>query len=401
MPLFIYRARNDENVLQGGYVEAPDANTAAETLMDRGYVVVSLKEYNLPFWQKTIRIWQHVGTRELVVFFRQLSVLISASVPIVQSLRILTNQISNTVLKKAVGELADEVDGGAKLSSAMARYPYIFSSLEYSLIQTGETSGKLDEVMEYLATQEERNYDLISRIRGAMAYPVVVLSLLLLVGVFVMIFIIPQLTSLLTDSGVPLPLATQLLIDLSDLLRVWWWAVLLVLGSLVAGAVAFYQTPYGRWQFNAITLKIPVFGKLLQRIYLVRICRALQTLIIGGVHVTRALTIVSGVVSNVIYKQVIDATVKEVEDGNSITTVMIKSPFVPPMVPQMLAIGEQTGKLDEVLGKVGDFYSREIDNLINGLVSLIEPLIIVAIALGVGFIMVAVMMPLYSLTEAA
>jgi len=171
--------------------------------------------------------------------------------------------------------------------------------------------------------------------------------------------------------------------------------------AVVVGFVAFIRTPFGHMQLDSFLLRIPVIGKLMQRVYLVRICRSLQTLIVGGVHLTRALTIVGGVVGSPIYKQIIEATVREVEDGNSITTVMARSPFVPPMVPQMMAIGEQTGKLDEILEKISDFYSREIDNLVGSLMSLLEPVVIIFIAVGIGFLLVAVLMPLYNVTAAA
>lgn len=399
--LYSYRARSLDQTLVEGTVEGASVDAAADLLIGRGLSIISLTEFQVPFWKRTIQPLQHVRVRDLVVFFRQLSVLISASVPIVQALRILVNQITSPTLRKAVGELADEVDGGSKLSAAMARYPHIFSPLHRSLIQTGETSGKLDEVMEYLAAQEERNYDLMSKIKGSMTYPIVTICMLVGVGTFVMVVIIPQLTAIIQESGAELPLATRILIGISYVISNWWWAILLGIGVVIAGGVAVLQTPYGRWQVDAMLLKLPIFGKLLQRIYLVRICRALQTLIIGGVHVTRALAIVSGVVGNVLYKQIIEATVKEVEDGNSITTVMARSRFVPPMVPQMLAIGEQTGKLDEILEKIADFYSREIDNLVRSLVSLIEPLIIIVIALGVATLLVAVLLPLYNITAAA
>lgn len=382
-------------------MDAVSLDAAADALMSRGLALIELYEYTLPFWKRTVQPWKRVKSRDLVVFYRQLSVLISASVPIVQSLRILTSQISSPNLKRAVLEIANEVDGGAKLSSSMARHPQIFSPLHRSLIQTGETSGKLDEIMDYLATQEERNYDLLSRIRGAMAYPLVVIALLTVVSVFVVVVIIPQLTVVLEQSGAELPITTRILIGASDIIRGWWWAILAVLGILGAGFVAFVSTPYGRWQVDSVLLKLPIFGKLLQRIYLVRISRSLETLVVGGVHVTKALAIVSGVVGSPIYKQIIDTTIKEVEDGNSITTVMARSPYVPAMVPQMMAIGEQTGKLDEILKKISDFYSREIDNLVRSMVSLIEPLIIIFIALGVGFLLVSVLMPLYNATSAA
>src|SRR3989338_7645239 len=177
--MYAYRARTSDNTLVQGLVEGVSADAAAEVLIARGLSILDVQEYRLPFWKRSVQPWPHVKIRDLVVFFRQLSVLISASVPIVQSLRILTGQITSVALKKAVTQIAEEVEGGAKLSAAMARHPRIFFSLHRSLVQTGETSGKLDEVVDYLALQEERNYDLLSRVRGAMIYPLITVTMLI------------------------------------------------------------------------------------------------------------------------------------------------------------------------------------------------------------------------------
>ena len=401
MAVYTYKAKTKEHQTLSGTLESVSLDAAADSLMEKGLAIIALREYRLPIWSRKVQPHRRVKSRDIVVFFRQLSVLISASVPIVQSMRVLTNQVSSPTLRRAIGEIANEVDAGAKLSVAMAKYPHVFSQLHRSLIQTGETSGKLDEIMDYLATQEENNYELMSRIKGSMAYPAVVVLLLLCVSVFVVVVIIPQLTQILTETGAELPLPTKILMGASDVIRSYWWAILIGLGVIIVSFVAAWRTPYGRWQFDNIILKTPIFGQLLQRVYLVRICRSLQTLIIGGVHVTRALTIVSGVVESPIYRQIIDSTVREVEDGNSITTVMARSPFIPPMVPQMMAIGEQTGKLDTILEKIADFYSREIDNLVRSMVSLIEPVVIIVIAMGIGFLLVAVLMPIYNATTSA
>jgi type II secretory pathway component PulF len=399
MPLFSYQARTGTDQLVEGVVEASDENAAADVLLDRNLAVTSLRELRQPVWQRSLTMLERVRARDRVVFFRQLSVLVSANVPIVQALRVLEAQVTNLTLKSAVSALADEVDGGAKLSQAMGRYEHIFSALEVSLIATGETSGKLDEILEYLATQEERDYDLTRKIRGAMIYPTIVVSLMVVVGATMVVFVIPKLTELLTQSGTTLPLPTRLLLGLAHVLTTWWWALLLLAaGGAVAGRLLI-ATPYGRWRWDSWKLRLPIFGKLLQRVYLVRFCRSLQTLLVGGVSLTQALAIVADVVGNVIYRQVISVTIKEVEDGNSIITALAQSPYVPAIVPQMMAIGEQTGKLDEILEKIAAFYSREVDGLVQNLSSLIEPLVIIAIAGGVGVLFAAVILPIYQLSS--
>jgi type IV pilus assembly protein PilC len=337
--------------------------------------------------------------RDLVVFFRQLSVLISANVPIVQALRVLGGQVSSAILERTIVAMAEDIDGGAKLSQAMARYPHIFSNLERSLIQTGETSGKLDEVLEYLAGQKERDYDLSKKIHGAMIYPAIVITLMVVISGVMIVFVIPKLTDLLQQSGVELPLTTRIFLKTSNFIIGWWWIIILAVAGMIVGSRAFISTPYGRWYWDSWKLRVPFFGKLLQRVYLVRFCLSLRTLLVGGVTITKGLSIVSDVVGNVIYRQIIEATIKEVEEGNSISTVLAQSPYVPGMVPQMMAIGEQTGKLDEILEKISIFYSREIDNVVQNISSFIEPVVIIIISVGVGVLFAAVIQPIYQLSS--
>lgn len=399
MSLFSYSAINKDNQAVEGVVEAVDENTAAEILVEHGLTVTSLRESRKQIWQRSITLWEHVKARDLVVFFRQLSVLISANVPMVQAMRVLTGQIASATLQRTVSALAEDIDGGAKLSQAMARYPHIFSDLDQSLVQTGETSGKLDEVLEYMANQKERDYDLTKKIQGAMIYPSLVVSLMVVVGAVMIIFVIPKLTDLLAQGGVALPLATRILIKTSDIIIHWWWIILLLIVGAIVGIRAFVMTAYGRWHWDAWKLRLPLFGKLFQRVFLVRFCRSFQTLLVGGITVTRALAIVAEVVGNTIYRQLIEATIKEVEGGNSISTVFSQSPFVPPMVPQMMAIGEQTGKLDDILEKISQFYTREIDNTVQNITSFIEPFVIIVIAGGVGLLFAAVIQPIYQLSS--
>jgi len=325
--------------------------------------------------------------------------MISATLPIVQALKILIKQTDNAYFKTVISEIADEVDGGQKFSIALGKHRKVFSNFYVSMIKSGETSGKLDEVLQYLADQLEKDYDLRSKIKGAMIYPVFIISGLLVVGVIMMIFVIPKLTEMLTASGQELPIATRILIGTSSAMRNYWWLMLIIIIALIVGFRYLLKTKGGRKAWDLFLIKLPVFGKLFQRIYLVRFTRSLATLVIGGVPLTTGLKIVNEVVGNTAYQAVIEETIKTVEDGESVAKVMLDSPIVPNLVSQMMSVGEKTGRLDEVLSKVAEFYSREIENIVANLTSLIEPFIMVMIGVAVGGMVAAIILPMYNLAN--
>ena len=400
MPLFSYKARDKENKVTEGLVEAETESGAAEILRERGLDILSLEEKKeIIGFLRYLKFLQRVSAKDIIIFSRQLSVMVSANVPIVQALRILVKQTTSNTLKSIVTGLADEVEGGAKLSSALSRHPEIFDDFFINIIRSGETSGKLDEVLEYLADQKEKDYDLMSKIRGAMIYPVFIVGGLIAVGVVMMIFVIPKLTSILIETGAELPLTTKALIATSNILSNYWWLILIILAGLIVGLKFYISVPAGRYRWDYIKIKLPVFGKLFQRIYLIRFTRSLSTLLKGGVDLLTSLRIVSGVVANAVYKDLIEKTAKEVEDGNPVSTVFIKSKEVPIMVSQMMAIGEQTGKIEEVLDRISDFYSRELSNLVNNLVTALEPLIMLVMGIAVGLMVVAVIVPMFNLAN--
>src|SRR3989339_297997 len=403
MPRYKYKAKSRQGQSFQGVVEAEDENEASQVLDERGLEVVYLeyagesekeksKTLNLPFLNQVKR-------KYVVIFSRQLSVMISANVSVVQSLRILIEQTSNPKLKKIVTDIADNVESGVKLSDALDRHSDVFSHFFVSMVQSGETSGKLDEVLEYLADQEEKDYDLVSKIKGAMIYPIFIICGLTLVGTAMMIFVIPQLTSMLTASGATLPLTTRVLIGTSDIMRNYWWALLVGLGGLFFGFRYVSKTPQGKEIIDSFKLKIPVFGNLFKMIYLVRFTQSLSTLTKGGVPLTAGLTIVAQVVGNNVYQKLIDQTIKEVEDGNSVAVVFLESAAVPKLISQMLSVGEKTGRLSEVLDKVSGFYSREIENMVANMTHLIEPFIMVLIGVAVGGMVASIIMPMYNLAN--
>jgi type IV pilus assembly protein PilC len=295
--------------------------------------------------------------------------------------------------------VADEVDGGMKLSQALSHYPNVFSNFFVAMIKSGETSGRLDDVLEYLATQQEKDYDLISKIKGAMIYPAFIMCGLVAVGIVMMVVVIPKLTAILQETGGKLPMSTKILIGTSSFMTHYWWLLIIILAALFFIFKYLTKTPTGKRYLDWLAIKLPVFGKLFQRIYLVRFARSLATLSSGGIPLVESLKITSEIVGNRVYCDIIDRTVKEVEDGNPIASVFIETKEIPAMVSYMVSVGEQTGKLDVVLEKLADFYSREIDNLVANLVSMIEPMIMVVMGVAVGLMVAAIIMPMYNLAS--
>ncbi|MDP6571439.1 MAG: type II secretion system F family protein [Patescibacteria group bacterium] len=399
MPFFDYLAINEDCDEVAGIVDAVNDEVALDTITDQGLLVLSLKSREeKKGFALEIKFFQRVKVKDLVVFSRQLAVMVSATLPVVQALRILVNQIESVALKIVVSEVADSVDGGARLSDALAKYPKVFSNFYVSMVKSGETAGKLDEVLNYLADQQEKDYDLISKTRGAMIYPAFILSGLVVVGFVMMIFVVPKLTEILKETGASLPITTQILITTSEFFQSFWWIIILIMVGSFFGLRYYRKTAAGKKQTDFILLKVPIFGPLIfQKMYLVRFTRSFATLLTGGVSLTEALKITSDIVGNEVYRDVIQKTIREVEDGNSIATVFKQSTVVPNMVTQMLAVGEQTGKLDTILNKLSNFYSREVDNAVGNLVTLIEPLILMLMGLGVGIMVAAILLPMYSL----
>ena len=398
MSVFKYRAFTKEKRTIAGMVEAPSEDMAVDILRDKELEIISLVEKRSGSGKFNI-VLDRVKTKDIVMFSRQFSVLIGASVALVQSLKLLADQTKNVKFKGIIGEIADEVDGGAKLSDSLAKRPKVFSDFYVNVVRSGETSGKLDEVLTYLADELEKDYDMTSKIKGAMIYPAFVLSGLTVVGAVMMIFVVPKLTAVIAEGGGELPLATKIVIFISDFLAGYYLLVGFMIVVFIVGFRFFLRIPMGKKIVDIVLLRLPIFGKLFQKIYLVRFTRSLQTLLKGGVNITKGLAITAEVVANAMYREIIVETKKEVEDGNSITSAMEKSPYVPVMVSQMIGIGEKTGRLDIILESITNFYSREIDNTIANLMTLMEPIIMVIMGVGVGTMVAAIIMPMYSLSS--
>lgn len=394
--IYRYEALDDQGTKKTGLVEADDSRDAASLLKENNLTLVNLevanikKSINLPFINR-------ISMKDVVIFARQFSIMIGAGVAMVQALRILVNQTENQKFKKVIGEIGDEVEGGAPLSDCLAKRPKIFSNFFVSVVKSGERSGKLDEVLNYLADEIGKDYDMIAKIRGSMIYPAVVMVGMVVIGIVMMVFVLPKLMDVMTETGTALPVATRILIAISNFMTGYWWLLIILFVGLLFAIKIALSSRTGRWIFDAMTLRLPVFGKLFQKILLVRFCRSMNTLLLGGVSIENSLSIAGDVVSNMTYKSLVNQTIKEVEDGNSISIVFLDSPLIPKMVSHMMQVGEETGKLDVVFNKVSEFYNREIDNMLANMMSLLEPLVMILIGVGVGVMVAAVIMPMYSM----
>jgi len=401
MAVFDYRARKADSQQVNGAVVAASENVAYDTLKERGLTIISLEERKEgKIFQNPLALFNRIKVKELVIFARQLAVMINANVPIVRSLKILLRQTENVRFKVILSDILDDVEGGVKLSAALAKYPSVFNNFFVYMVRSGETTGKLDEVLEYLATQKEKDYDLISKVRGAMTYPIVLLTGVLVVGTGLTLFVLPSLLDVFAEANAQLPFPTRVLIAFVGFSKSYWYLIFLGIGALVFGFITFKRTKRGKQIWDLIKIKIPIAGGVFKKLYLSRMARSIATLLEAGVPISRSLEITSDVVDNFVYREVINETIGEVEGGNSITTAFVRSKYIPLMMTQMLAVGEQSGHMDQILGKVADFFDRELENVIANLVTLMEPVILLIMGGAVGFLVAAILLPIYNLSNA-
>ena len=399
MAIFRYKAVNNNGKKVQDLINAFNKRAALEKLKKRGLKNISLYNKTDSLELKILTAINRVTTKDLVAFSRQFSVMISANLPLVKSLKIVAEQTKNVTFKIVISEIAQEVDGGARLSEALAKRPKIFSKFYVNIVRSGETSGKLDEVLTYLADEMERNYDMMSKVKGALIYPAIVFLGLIGIGIFMMVFVIPKLTEMLSSADTELPLATRVVIGTSNFLVGYWWVILLGFVVLIILFKMYGQSDIGRYYIDFLKLKLPIFGKLFHYIYIVHFASSMSTLVSGGVQVNRSLEIVKDVMGNRLYQELIEEASEKVKEGDTISSVFIKSDIMPRMVSQMISVGERTGKIDMVLKKISKFYERELTNLTNNLMTLLEPIIVIIMGIGVGIMVAAIIMPMYNMAS--
>ncbi len=397
---FFYQARNKSGDFKKGIVTAANQGKAEQLLTNNGLIIVSLKEEKASIFSKLDVFTNRVGYKDLVLFSRQFSTLVSARVPIVQSLRILEGQVSSKGLIVVTKSLIVAVEGGESLSNALAKHPNVFGNIYVSLVRSGEASGHVAESLAYLADQLEKDYDLRSRVKSAMTYPGFVLSALVVVGILMFKFVLPNLVSVLKEQNAELPFVSKILISFTDFFEVYWWIVLLGLAGLAVGVRYYVHTIGGRYMWDKVKMRLPVIGMILEKIYLARFARNFATLVAGGIPIIQALKIISEIINNVIYRDILLEVAQQVTNGKAIGESLARYKQFPPLVTQMVKVGEQTAQLDTILLKLATFYEKEVDAKVGMLSSLLEPIIMVILGLGVGVLVAGVLLPIYNLASA-
>lgn len=380
-----------------GVVEASTRDVAFKMLKSRGLYVTILEEVALPFYAQKVGLLERTTKKDVVVFSRQLAIMIKSKVPIVETLKTIAKQTRKHKFKDKILKIAEEVEGGSTLSKSFALYPKLFSPFYINMIKSGEVSGKLSEIFLHLADYLEKEDAFRSKIRGAMIYPIFVIFVFIAVVGIIMIYVIPQLAEVLEGSGQELPTLTKIVMAISEFLKTGWWIVLLVMGSIVAGLIYFARSDFGKDFFDRLFLKTPILKGFLKKLYLSRFALNLSTLISGGLPIVGALTITGEVVGNNYYKEIIFKTRDGVKRGEPMSSVLEQYPdIISPLFFQMIIAGEKTGSIDESLLNVVDFYEKDVERSLDTFVRLLEPIFIILLGGVVAGLMGAVLMPLYS-----
>lgn len=334
-----------------------------------------------------------------MLFSRQLSTLISARVPIIQALKILQEQINTKYLLSIIDDLIAAVENGESLSSAMAKHNNVFGNVYVNLVMSGEASGSLDKSLVYLADQLEKDYELKGKVKGAMTYPIFVLSALVGIALLMFKFVLPNLTSVLEQQGGSLPPVSVALISFTTFFNQYWWLVLMSIAGAILGVRFYISTVSGRYNWDKIKIRIPVIGDIFKKIYLARFARNLSTLVVGGIPIIKALQIVAEIINNVIYREIILDTVTKIQEGKSISEGLSGHPEFPSIVTQMVRVGEQTAQLDDIMSKLAGFYEKEVDAKVSTLTTLLEPIIMIILGIGVGVLVAGILLPIYNLAS--
>lgn len=397
MPTFTYSARSATGDIQTGEVSVNTRDDVLNLLRRQKLMPVKVQQK-----QKEIEIKFGTGikTREIVIFTRQFSTMINAGLPLVQSLRILAEQTENKNLRKVIEDVLYDVESGNTLADALKKHPKVFSDLYVNMVAAGEVGGILDTILMRLATFLEKNDALVRKIKGAMVYPAVILAVAALAIVALMVFVIPVFENMFADAGVALPAPTLIVISLSDLLQSYWWALLVGGISLSLLIRQVYQTDGGQLSIDRFLLKVPIIGSLLLKAAVARFTRTLGTLVSSGVSILEGLEITARTAGNRVIHDAVMESRASIAGGETISGPLGQSGVFPPMVVQMINVGEQTGGLDEMLSKIADFYDDEVDAAVETLMSAMEPIMMVVLGVVVGGMIIAMYLPIFNMVNA-
>lgn len=396
---YIFKAKNQQGKIKEGVIEALSQQSAIEILQKNDLVPLVIEEIRKtsPVLKELNRLWEGASQKEVAIFFRQMSTLIEAKVPIIQALMAIEEQTSNKYLRLVIREIAADVQEGMPFSESLEKHPETFSKLATNIIRAGEISGNLQSSVSFMANSMEKSNQLNSRIKSALYYPAFVLLVASVVGFAVISFILPKLTDVIKQMELEVPWYTKVVMAFGDFMRIYWWLVLILIIGMIIAFIYYIRTESGRREWDVIKIKIPVIKNLLQALYIARFSDNLALMVNAGIPIVRSLFIVSEIVGNSVYQAVILRAADEVRSGGRMSAVFARSDHFPPVVAQMTRIGEETGKLGEVLKSVTKFYDQEIEKITRNMTALIEPILIVVLAIGVAIMVFSILLPIYNI----
>lgn len=397
MAEFTYTAKDIHGEDHTGNIKSADTHSAAITIRKKGLIVISLKSKGVSGNSFLDKFFNRVSFSELVIITRQLATMVSSGLVLSDAIDILIEQQNNQTLKKALEEVSQDVKGGLSLAQALSKFPNIFPRLYANLVKSGETSGKLDQVLLQMAEGLEKDREFRARIKGAMIYPAVVLTMMFVVIIIMMLFVIPKLITLYAGSSIELPLPTRILIFISNSFVNFWWLGVICLIGICIGLIRWNKTSSGNLILGKTLLRIPIIGKIIINVTLTNFSRTFGLLTSAGLPLLESIYIVSDLTDNPVFRNALKESYDGVEKGLPFSSLLTAEVF-PKIVGQMVKVGEETGKVDEIFFKLADYFESESDHLVKNLTVAIEPIVLVLLGVGVGFLVISIILPIYKLT---
>lgn len=400
MPMYVWKGTNQQGKARKGEIEAKDQASAQQLLKRQGITPSTIKPKPKDILENVAFLQPKVKTKDLILFTRQFSTMIDAGLPLMQGLEILANQCENPTFKKILAQIKNDVEGGSTFSDSLQKHPKVYDKLYCNLVAAGELGGILDTILQRLAAYIEKNAKLVAKVKGAMVYPSAIAVIAVLVVLVMLLFVIPVFAEMFASFGGELPGLTQSVMDMSTFLRQHWWKIGAVGAVLGFAFVKFKKTERGEYMWDRLLLNVPAVGPLLRKVAVAKFTRTLGTMLSSGVPILDGLDIVAKTAGNRIIEDAINQTRISISEGKNIAEPMMDSRVFPPMVCQMISVGESTGALDNMLGKIADFYEDEVDQAVETLTSLIEPLMMVFLGGTVGTMLIAMYLPIFKIAGA-
>ncbi len=399
MPTFKYSAKNANSQTITGKISADSKAAVIEELRKRKLTIVSIDEVKGSSVPKASFKGKKVKAEEIVIFTRQLATMIEAGIPIIHSLNALKDQVVHPTFKRTLDQIESDIQHGSGLSAAFAKHPNVFDTLFVNMVKVGETGGVLNAVLERISGYMEKSLKLQRKVKSALIYPAVVVSMAIIITVVLLVKVVPTFTSIYASLGHELPAMTQVLVNISNALKKYLWLIIILIGAIVYLLKQWHKTEKGAVTIDGFVLRMPIFGELLRKVAISRFTRTLATLIQSGVPILESLDIVQKTIGNRVLELVIDQVKNNVREGESIAGPLEKSGVFPPMVTRMISIGEKSGQMEKMLLKISEFYDDQVDTAVEGLTSIIEPLIIGVMGIVIGFIVIALFLPIMNMSQ--